>query len=178
MSEAQNGGNVMERLTKRDTDGQAMMDCQKCEADWTGKHGKPMADCTALYCRNRLLDRLVKYEDTEREPEEIDMDHEAAETLRQLCQNCDLDRLEKLAEADRDGRVVVRPCKVGDTLFRVFAGEILEHKVRNMRYLAIQGRWDIDTTPFCSYVESSIGKTIFLTHEQAERALEAKKNGN
>lgn len=166
----------MERLTKRDTDGQAMMDCEKCKADWTGKHGKPMADCTALYCRNRLLDRLVKYEDTERTPEEIDMDHEAAETLRQLCQNCDLDRLEKLAEADRDGRVVVRPCKVGDTLFRVFAGEILEHKVRNMRYLAIQGRWDIDTTPFCSYVESSIGKTIFLTHEQAERALEAKKD--
>ena len=166
----------MERLTKYDTDGQAMMDCQKCEADWTGKHGKPMADCTALYCRNRLKDRLADYEDTERTPEEIDMDHEAAETLRQLCQNCDLDRLEKLAEADRDGRVVVRPCKVGDTLFRVFAGEILEHKVRNMRYLAIQGRWDIDTTPFCSYVESSIGKTIFLTHEQAERALEAKSN--
>ena len=96
--------------------------------------------------------------------------------LRHLCRNCDLDRLEKLAEADRDGRVVVRPCKVGDTLFRVFAGEILEHKVRNMRYLAIQGRWDIDTTPFCSYVESSIGKTIFLTHKQAERALEAKSN--
>ena len=97
--------------------------------------------------------------------------------LRHLCRNCDLDRLEKLAEADRDGRVVVRPCKVGDTLFRVFAGEILEHKVRNMRYLAIQGRWDIDTTPFCSYVESSIGKTIFLTSEEAKAALEAKRDG-
>ena len=168
----------MERLTKYDTDGQAMMDCEKCKADWTGKHGKPMADCTALYCRNRLLDRLVKYEDTERTPEEIDMDHEAAETLRQLCQNCDIDRLEKLAEADRAGRLVVQPCKVGDTLFRVFAGEILEHKVRNMRYLAIQGRWDIDTTPFCSYVESSIGKTIFLSREEAEKALEAMKDGN
>lgn len=174
--DAGGGGKKMERLTKYDTDGQAMMDCQKCEADWTGKHGKPMADCTALYCRNRLLDRLVKYEDTERTPEEIDMDHEAAETLRQLCQNYDLDRLEKLAEADRDGSVVVRPCKVGDTLFRVFAGEILEHKVRNMRYLAIQGRWDIDTTPFCSYVESSIGKTIFLTREEAKAALEAMKD--
>ena len=80
-------------------------------------------------------------------------------------------RLRDLAEADEDGRVVVLPCKVGDTLFRVFAGEILEHKVRNMRYLAIQERWDIDTTPFCPYVESSIGKTIFLTHEEAERAL-------
>lgn len=96
--------------------------------------------------------------------------------LRHLCRNCDLDRLEKLAEADRDGRVVVRPCKVGDTLFRVFAGEILEHKVRNMRYLAIQGRWDIDTPPFCSYVESSIGKTIFLTSEEAKAALEAMKD--
>lgn len=99
------------------------------------------------------------------------------EQLRYLCQNCDLDRLEKLAEADKDGRVVVLPCKVGDTLFRVFAGEILEHKVRNMRYLAIQGRWDIDTTPFCSYVESSIGKTIFLTREEAKAALEAKRDG-
>ena len=88
-----------------------------------------------------------------------------------------LRHLGKLAEADRDGRVVVRPCKVGDTLFRVFAGGILEHKVSNMRYLAIQERWDIDTIPFCSYVESSIGKTIFLTREEAEKALEAKRDG-
>ena len=149
----------MERLTYRDKDGFPMMK----------KRGG---------FKQGGVERLAAYEDTGLTPEEIDMDHEAAETLRQLCKNCDLDRLEKLAEADRDGRVVVRPCKVGDTLFRVFAGEILEHKVRNMRYLAIQGRWDIDTTPFCSYVESSIGKTIFLTHEQAEKALEAMKDGN
>ena len=121
--------------------------------------------------------RLKAYEETGRAPEEIDMDHEAAEQLRRLCRDCDLDRLEELVEADKSGRVVIRPCKVGDTLFRVFAGEILEHKVRNMRYLAIQGRWDIDTTPFCSYVESSIGKTIFLTREEAKAALEAMKDG-
>jgi hypothetical protein len=86
------------------------------------------------------------------------------------------ERLRELAEADKDGRLVVLPCKVGDKLYRVFAGEILEHKVSNMRYLAIQGRWDIDTTPFCSYVESSVGKTIFLTREEAEKALEAMKD--
>lgn len=125
--------------------------------------------CTAVAAAHCPL--LREYLETGLTPEEIDMDHAAAEQLRQLCQNCDLDRLEKLAEADKDGRLVVRPCKVGDTLFRVFAGEILEHKVRNMRYLAIQERWDIDTTPFCPYVESSIGKTIFLNHEEAERAL-------
>ena len=86
-------------------------------------------------------------------------------------------RLRELAEADKDGRLVVLPCRVGDTLFRVFAGEILEHKVGNMRYLAIQGRWDIDTIPFCPCVESSIGKTIFLTRKEAEKALEASEDG-
>lgn len=148
----------MERLTYRDKDGFPMMK----------KRGG---------FKQGGVERLAAYEDTWLEPEEIDMDHEAAEQLRHLCRDCDLERLEKLAEADKDGRVVVLPCKLGDTLFRVFAGEILEHKVRNMRYLAIQGRWDIDTTPFCSYVESSIGKTIFLTREEAKAALEAKRDG-
>lgn len=31
----------------------------------------------------------------------------------------DLDRLKELVEADRDGRCVVFPCKVGDTLYRI-----------------------------------------------------------
>jgi hypothetical protein len=88
------------------------------------------------------------------------------------------EHIRELLKADKDGRVVVKPCKVGDTLFRVFDGGILEHKVVNMRYLAIQGRWDIDTIPFCSYVESSIGKTIFLTREKAKEALEARKDGD
>lgn len=30
----------MERLTKRATDGQAIMDCEKCKADWTGMEAK------------------------------------------------------------------------------------------------------------------------------------------
>lgn len=121
--------------------------------------------------------RLKAYEDTGLTPQEVlSMKFEWCAMMDALNSiGGGYTRLRELAEADRDGRVVVRPCKVGDTLFRVFAGEILEHKVSNMRYLAIQGRWDIDTTPFCSYVESSIGKTIFLTREEAERALEAMK---
>ena len=59
-----------------------------------------------------LQDRLADYEETWLTPEEIDMDHEAAETLRQLCRDCDLARLEELAEADRDGRLVVLPSKL------------------------------------------------------------------
>lgn len=155
----------MERLTYRDKDGFPMMK----------KRGG---------FKQGGVERLAAYEDTGLTPKEakrmsnilmdVGIDYNCSwEYVKNWLLD---DRLRELAEADRDGRVVVRPCKVGDTLFRVFAGEILEHKVRNMRYLAIQGRWDIDTTPFCSYVESSIGKTIFLTHEQAEKALEAKKD--
>ena len=124
--------------------------------------------------------RLAAYEDTGLTPERCAefarADAEGRYIVMRDAEQEGVARLRELAEADKDGRLVVRPCKVGDTLFRVFVGEILEHKVRNMRYLAIQGRWDIDTTPFCSYVESSIGKTIFLTREKAEKALEAMKD--
>ena len=57
--------------------------------------------------------------------------------------------------------MAVQPCKVGDKLYRVFAGEIFEHRVGNMKYFAIQGRLDIETYPFCPCAESSIGKTVF-----------------
>ena len=94
----------------------------------------------------------------------------AYEDIAELCGG--IDRLRELAEADKDGRCVVLPCKVGDKLYRVFAGEIFEHRVGNMKYFAIQGRWDIETYPFCPCVESSIGKTIFLSHKEAEKALQ------
>lgn len=132
---------------------------------------------TAAWSYAELRGRLMQYEDTGKTPVEVSTLVKDWNDLCAIVVECGgVSRVRVLAEADRAGRLVVRPCKVGDTLFRVFAGEILEHKVRNMRYLAIQGRWDIDTTPFCSYVESSIGKTIFLTREEAERALGAKKD--
>ena len=89
----------MERLTKRDTDGQAMMDCEKCKADWTGKHGKPMVDCTALYCRNRLKDRLAAYEDTGLTPEEVLPKDKADEIALKLMRPADLESL-RLIDAD------------------------------------------------------------------------------
>ena len=142
-----------------------------------------IAQCKEIPCpyngecsQRKVWERLKAYEDTHMMPSDVTSMRMDMAIIAALFNGVDVDRMKELAEADRDGRVVVRPCKVGDTLFRVFAGKILEHKVRNMRYLAIQERWDIDTIPFCSYVESSIGKTIFLTHEQAERALEAMKD--
>lgn len=141
-----------------------------------------IAQCRTIPCpcnnactQKQVWERLKAYEDTGLTPERCAefarADAEGRYIVMRDAKQEGVARLRELAEADRDGRLVVLPCKVGDTLFRVYAGEILEHKVGNMRYLAIQGRWDIDTTPFCSYVESSIGKTIFLTREEAEKAL-------
>lgn len=131
-----------------------------------------------------LYGRLKDLEDTGLEPEAVEMVKLALcakhmvdlETLN----NTPISRLVELASADKDGRVVVLPCKMGDKLYRVFAGEIFEHRVGSMKYFAIQGRWDIETYPFCPCVESSIGKTVFLSREEAEKALakmEDKKNG-
>ena len=177
-----------ERLTKRDTDGQAMMDCQKCKADWTGKHGKPMADCTALYCRNRLKDRLAAYEDSRCAPEEVLPKDKADEIALKLMRLADLEslcsytRLRELAEADKDGRVVVPPCKVGDRLYEVTGRKTISvYKVKAIRVelFGLFIEWDIVEgfvwQSLAGINAGEIGKTVFLTREEAEKAL---KEGN
>lgn len=123
-----------------------------------------------------LYGRLKAYEDTGLEPEAVETVKLALAAKHMVdletLNNTPISRLVELAEADKDRRVVVLPCKVGDILYRVFAGEIFEHRVGSMKYFAIQGRWDIETYPFCPCVESSIGKTIFLSHKEAEKALQ------
>ena len=123
-----------------------------------------------------LYGRLKAYEDTRFEPEEVTalgklFDYALKESKTLTEQLTLLHHIRELAEADKDERVVVLPCKVGDKLYRVFAGEIFEHRVGSMKYFAIQGKWDIETYPFLPSVESGIGKTIFLTREEAEKAL-------
>ncbi len=174
----------MERLTKRDTDGQAMMDCQKCEADWTGKHGKPMVDCTALYCRNRLKDRLAAYEDRGCAPEEVLPKDKADEIGLKLMRLADLEslcsytRLRELAEADKDGRLMVLPCKVGDGLWTFCSypvEQVYSFTVTDISTL--NGKTMLNTSR-CGVIDArDVGKTVFLTREEAEKALEAMKDG-
>lgn len=118
--------------------------------------------------------RLKAYEDKGLTVEEIDMDHEAAETLRQLCQGYDLERLVNLAEADKDGRLAVLPCKVGDTVYFALLGRIIEKQVFSIV------SFSNSTRIYCGgtseyFRPEDIGKTFFLTREEAEAALEAMK---
>ena len=153
----------MERLTERDAN---------C-ADPKEIYGVRVKNHDYISAANRLAD----YEDTGLTPGEVkSMQEEHFSGLEMAKLHSALMELKKYQEADKDGRLVVLPCKVGDKLYRVFYGEIFEHRVGSMKYFAIQGRWDIETYPFCPCVESSIGKTIFLTREEAEKALEAMKD--
>lgn len=86
------------------------------------------------------------------------------------------DRLRELAEADKAGRVVVLPCKVGDVLYAAESAPVIPlHVMEVAIYLALEGEDGGDYERI-----SNIGKTVFLTREEAERALqemEGRKDG-
>lgn len=65
-------------------------------------------------------------------------------------------------------------CKVGDTVYRLFKTGIMETKVIGIEHYPhaiykLEGCAD-------SYFESAFGKTLFLTMEEANKAIIAKEN--
>lgn len=179
----------MERLTKHSK--QTSHENGICCTHFRGPECLRVGGNCAMNCKweEAAWSRLAAYEDTRLEPEEIDMDHEAAEQLRHLCQGCDLDRLEELAEADRAGRLMVSPCKVGDTVWvtrNPWTGKLLKKPldayVNGMKMYShgLYVNLLFDTRKINGtrdYEINHIGKTVFLTHEEAEAALEAMKDG-
>lgn len=164
----------MERLTKRDTDGQAMMDCEKCKADWTGKHGKPMVDCTALYCRNRLKNRLAAYEDTGLTPEQC----ENAKAIIESVFSDDTSKAERILEllkADKDGRLVVLPCKPDGSMLNTSDPERPEIMKRIHFAVAYVCGGIVFHQPYNIFLENVAAGYIRPLNEEAEKALEAMK---
>lgn len=64
----------------------------------------------------QMADRLAAYEDTGLTPEEIKAPFTEDTMINLAAQalGVEPDRLRKLAEADKDGRVIILPCKVGE----------------------------------------------------------------
>lgn len=92
-------------------------------------------------------------------------------------------RVKALAEADKDGRLVVLPCKVGDMLYEVTGRKTISvYKVRAIRVelFGLFIEWDIVEgfvwQSLTGINAGEIGKTVFLTREEAEKALEAMKD--
>lgn len=89
------------------------------------------------------------------------------------------DRLRELAQAKKKGRLVVLPCDVGDKLYDVTLGEVREKIVvslsmfvpESVNHLVIHA--ENFRNAVTSYELQDIGKTVFLTREAAEAALDA-----
>jgi hypothetical protein len=138
-----------------------------------------------------LYGRLKAYEDTGLTPEEIKapFTEDAMINLAAQALGVEADRLCELAEADKDGRVVVLLCKVGDTVWIVGAvRKLYSAKVRTFfcgHPSAVRGR-DPDghihmiRTTECDIPMQEFGKTVFLSREEAKKALremEGKQDG-
>lgn len=87
-----------------------------------------------------------------------------------------LERLLELADADRHGRLVVLPCKVGDTVYVIgescdFCETYLDEPERCMR--CEKGHY-IEERGFELWMLSELNESIFLTREEAEAALAGK----
>ena len=133
----------------------------RCDTDRLGMDGASEIE--------RLTDRCARY------AEEIAVAQEKTRWIPVT------ERLRELAEADRDGRLVVLPCKVGDIVWANLDG--MRHTRKCVIEFANIGSHV--TTIVFSTVDGlreqygvnpiSFGKTVFLTREEAERALEAMK---
>lgn len=136
-----------------------------------------------------VCERLAAYEDTGLTPKEVTalgelFDYALKESKTLAEQLTLLHHIRELAEADKDGRVVVLPCKVGDTVFARLDNKskyVCECKVKqivvgNIGFVtfapigAPEREYDVSLRGF--------GKTVFLSREEAERAMEGKKDGN
>lgn len=101
----------------------------------------------------------------------------------------DLDRLRDLVKADREGRCVVIDVKIGQRVWILDVGEYGDDEIAQPLGLEVYGitlsddhetyyfvkpPLGMDIDPFS---HEDIGKTVFLSREEAEKALEGMKDG-
>lgn len=169
MSEAQNGGNVMERLT---FDGN-FCDIVQCENTPNGSYCESGGSCFL----RKVWERLKAYEDTRLEPA-MCANYKTFED-EAISKGVTFKRIVALMEADRAGRLAVLPCKVGDVVYG-FHGEktILPMVVKWIETCTNGWCIAVQYAPTAArfYQFSDFGKSVFLTHEEAKKALEAMKD--
>lgn len=112
----------------------------------------------------KVWERLKAYEDTHMMPSDVTSMRMDMAIIVALFNGVDVDRMKELAEADKEGRLVVLPCKVGTATYyihypiAVYPDESEPEIKRGIFTLC-----DLDR----------VGHSVFLTREEAEKALEA-----
>lgn len=159
----------MERLTFEGN----FCDIAQCDATPGGSY------CESGSCTQRKVwERLKQFEDKCESPEVLAKAMDMEEILGDKYYS--VDRMLELLKADKDGRLVMPPCKVGDVVYGFHGGKTI---------LPMVAKWiETNTDEWCIAVQyapmtprfyrfSDFGKTVFLTREEAEKALEGMKDG-
>lgn len=140
--------------------------------------------CTAVPAAH--CPQLREYLDTRLTPEEVS---ELVKDWSDLCTivgECGgLTRVKALAEADKDGRLVVRPYSIGETVYVLLKDGAIFYPETNGWYISEEiieaishdGFYLGDPVDDVYTPDSAIGKTVFLTKKAAKAALEAMKDG-
>lgn len=145
---------------------------------------------TAAWSYAELRGRLMQYEDTGKTPVEVSMLVKDWNDLCAIVVECGgISRVRVLAESDKAGRLVVLPCKVGGTLWVTGRDNVpreMELEAPDIRAVCTDednlcmSTCNRKPDGFCAYRlrndGADIGKTVFLTREEAEAALEAMKD--
>lgn len=114
--------------------------------------------------------RLAAYEDTGLEPEEID----GIKSLAVLGLMRDVKRASAIMDAEREGRLLVLPCKVGDAVYLPTKndwGDLLSFEVIEIGVDRDGPFFVIDDEEHDHIPMSDIGADVFLSREKAEEAL-------
>ena len=121
--------------------------------------------------QKRVWERLKAYEDAGLSPQACAEAREIEETLS----GCDysISRMVELMKADVEGRVLILPCRQGDELWTY-----CNHPVKRVYSFTVSdvstlnGRTVLNTLGLGTIRPEDIGKTVFLTSEEAEKAME------
>ena len=170
----------MERLTKR---GNGHAYYPRCFKEPCYGSGCKIKDCPF---ETEVCECLAAYEDTGLTPEEVKrskMEIEAG-CVKAIARTygIDINRLRKFAEADRDGRLVVLPVRpvltqsCASMLYIVDDDEIYEDSLYEAVVgMSSSGRTNVIYTTLSDQMifgQEAIGKTVFLSREEAEKALQ------
>lgn len=130
---------------------------------------------------DRAMIRLAAYEDVGLSPGEVASLWAEWDAMMSVLNSIGgYDRLRELAEADKEGRAVIPPCKVGDVVYGFHGGKTI---------LPMVAKWiETNTDGWCIAVQyvpmaprfyrfSDFGKTVFLTREEAGAALKEGQHG-
>ena len=131
----------------------------------------PKLDIAEIRYLEKIQKRLAAYEDSGLEPEEIAdfmKRWEQAVEIGGMLKKHGIDHIRDIIQAEQDG--LIPPCKRGDVVYCIRNNPRTGCFVKSLTVCTVTiwepGRFSVFTTK-----EDELGKTAFLTREEAEAAL-------